>query len=494
MEEARKDSAHAAELATLKNRLATLEKANVALTNEEASMFTDAQARCNSVAQCFGQQAPRPLAGEAPLAYRKRLIKPYVRHSPAWSAAGAEAIPVMPEKAFAVAEKQIYANAQASANNPVGLPPLTLREIRKNLGGREVREFVGDPNAWMGNFKSVVQKVPGGRSGFQHHECEELTHGDRSPHSRPVPDNQRVRQLQHLLRGLRPRRVLRSAVRFALAGGTYLGSSQSTTPMFGGCAITEGIRNGSGGIDTNPGYTNSLGTLINYASTVTAASGANASLGQITGFSVFNQQNHGITTPQSPVPSFGTGNGVGFFRLGSGARIPVLIEPELVSSTGYLITSYFSWDFQHPDADPVRRSNGYDHDRRHGVRGHQRRAKLPLSQPQHPQVRYHRQCDQHLRGDHRRHRRQHGGERQLRRQHVHRQRALHHCRVQLGWCRLLRYHRRIAGDQPGARHPPRQGLGVQYRELNDRSVECRSLTGNMEPVRFLRRHSAVKEK
>ena len=132
------------------------------------------------------------------------------------------------------------------------------------------------------------------------------------------------------------------ALRNELAGGTYIGT---TTPLWGGCAITEGIRDASGVAGTDPSYTNSLGTLINLATTVTAASSANASLGQITGFSVFNQANHGVTTPQSPAPTYGTNQSVNFLRLGSGMRLAVSMDPACVSSAGYLITSYFSWDF-----------------------------------------------------------------------------------------------------------------------------------------------------
>lgn len=137
------------------------------------------------------------------------------------------------------------------------------------------------------------------------------------------------------------------AIRFELAGGTYLGLSQPNMPMIGGAAITEGIRDGAAGVGTLPPAGNaSLGNFIDYATTVTAASGANAALGQITGFSVLNQMYNGVSTPQSPAPTFGAGQGVGYFRLGSGMRVPVAMDPSLVSASGYLITSYFSWNFQ----------------------------------------------------------------------------------------------------------------------------------------------------
>jgi len=137
------------------------------------------------------------------------------------------------------------------------------------------------------------------------------------------------------------------ALRFELAGGTYLGSAQPNLPMIGGAAITEGIRSGAGGAGTVPNPPGgSLGPIIDYATTVTAASTPNAALGQITGFSVLNQMYSGVSTPQSPAPTFGVGQGVGFLRLGSGMRLAVAMDPSLVSASGYLVTSLFSWNFQ----------------------------------------------------------------------------------------------------------------------------------------------------
>lgn len=136
------------------------------------------------------------------------------------------------------------------------------------------------------------------------------------------------------------------AIRFELASGTYIGVSQPTLPMIGGAAITEGIRDGAGGTGTAAsGASGSLGSLIDYASTVTNPSSANAALGAITGFSVLNQMYSGVTTPDSPAPTFATNTSVGFMRKGCGIRLPVACDPSLVAATGSAINSYFSWDF-----------------------------------------------------------------------------------------------------------------------------------------------------
>jgi len=114
------------------------------------------------------------------------------------------------------------------------------------------------------------------------------------------------------------------AIRNALAGG-YLAAAE-TLPMWGGVAIMENIPP-----STSDG---ALGGAIQRADT-------NA---HITGFSVFNQAHNWVTSPQSQVPSAGAGMTVPFYRLGSGARIAVAIDPALVSLDGGLITQQVSWD------------------------------------------------------------------------------------------------------------------------------------------------------
>ncbi len=123
------------------------------------------------------------------------------------------------------------------------------------------------------------------------------------------------------------------SVKFFLAGGVL--ATDAATPIWGGIPIEELIAPtvypppaGSG-----PGS--------NLGSTVTQA----ASNAVITGFSVFNQAYGGITTPQSTAPLYSPGMSVNYYRLGSGARIPLLIDPALVSLDGSIITSQVSWDF-----------------------------------------------------------------------------------------------------------------------------------------------------
>ena len=124
------------------------------------------------------------------------------------------------------------------------------------------------------------------------------------------------------------------AARFALSGG-WLASAE-TLPMFGGIAINESVP------QERPPITRSdiaLGGIIARATTLAAGAGTT------TGFSVFDQNYAAINTPQSPVPTVGSGGLVNFYRLGSGARIALAIDPALVTLEGGLITQQVSWDF-----------------------------------------------------------------------------------------------------------------------------------------------------
>lgn len=123
------------------------------------------------------------------------------------------------------------------------------------------------------------------------------------------------------------------AVRYALSGGVLAASE--TIPMWGGVGISElvpGAPAGSAGV---------LGGNVARATSLTAGIALS-----LTGFSVFNQDNAMVSSPQSPVPLAGSGMQVNFFRFGSGARIAVQIDPTFAATLpGGIITQPVSWDF-----------------------------------------------------------------------------------------------------------------------------------------------------
>ena len=122
------------------------------------------------------------------------------------------------------------------------------------------------------------------------------------------------------------------ATRFALASGWL---NDNSLPMWGGVAISEAVPQ-----STNTTPLPQLGGAITRATAI-----AGASAGNMTGFSVFDQAYGMINTPNSPVPLGALNSQVMFYRLGSGARIVVACDPELISLAGGIITPQVSWDF-----------------------------------------------------------------------------------------------------------------------------------------------------
>jgi hypothetical protein len=110
--------------------------------------------------------------------------------------------------------------------------------------------------------------------------------------------------------------------------------------MFGGVAITELIPTERTTAPATPTRADiALGSVIARATTLAAGAGT------VTGFAVFDQNYAAVNTPQSPVPTVGSGGLVNFYRLGSGIRVALAIDPALVTLEGGLITQQVSWDF-----------------------------------------------------------------------------------------------------------------------------------------------------
>jgi hypothetical protein len=125
-------------------------------SDEESEEIADAQARCDSVAQMFGKSARQAIRGERGPAYRRRLVDDYKQYSPNWKDVDLAALPI---GAFAVAEAQIYNDAMTAARSPASAPAEGLRQIKiPREGGLHMYEYVGNPDAWMRQFKPPVRR------------------------------------------------------------------------------------------------------------------------------------------------------------------------------------------------------------------------------------------------------------------------------------------------------------------------------------------------
>ena len=114
------------------------------------------------------------------------------------------------------------------------------------------------------------------------------------------------------------------AVKFALAGGVL--STDATAPVWGGIPVQEFVPSNN---------SNVLGSTLLQATTTDVPQA----------IVVFNQGFGGITTPSSTAPLYSPGMSVNYYRFGSGARIPLALDPASVTLEGDLIstTVYFNY-------------------------------------------------------------------------------------------------------------------------------------------------------
>jgi hypothetical protein len=112
------------------------------VSDEEHAAFADAQARADSVFNGFGKRAPRPLEGEGLLNYRKRLATHLKTYSDSWKGVK---LSQLPDAAFDVAERQIYADSERAASSPVDLGDGELRAVTRQdaATGQRTTVFYG---------------------------------------------------------------------------------------------------------------------------------------------------------------------------------------------------------------------------------------------------------------------------------------------------------------------------------------------------------------
>ena len=120
--------------------------------------FETAHTKADKVAQAFGDCAPRWVEGESLTQYRQRLLGKFKPHSAQWKSA--DLSKVTDDTAIDLIERQIYADAWNSAINPANIPEGQLVEVvETDRTGRRFSKFYGDPEAWLGQFKSPTKIV-----------------------------------------------------------------------------------------------------------------------------------------------------------------------------------------------------------------------------------------------------------------------------------------------------------------------------------------------
>lgn len=146
------DSELRREIAELRSRMPN------ELSDSERNEVADAQVKADSVFSSYGKRAPMPLHGEKPMAYRRRMMVQLQQHSADYKDVDLSAI--ADAQVLKIAEKQIYADAQASASLSIGAGQ--LREIKRaDATGRQISTFEGDPAACWAPFQTGKRQITG---------------------------------------------------------------------------------------------------------------------------------------------------------------------------------------------------------------------------------------------------------------------------------------------------------------------------------------------
>lgn len=142
----------------LREKIASLEaKLPAALSDADLESLSEAQAKADSVFAAFGERAPRPMQGETPLAYRRRIAGKLKSHSQTYKDAD---ISAADGALFDIAEKAIYADAFSAASAPSRVPAGQLhRRTRQTGAGHTIIEWQGDSEAYLSTFAAKPQHV-----------------------------------------------------------------------------------------------------------------------------------------------------------------------------------------------------------------------------------------------------------------------------------------------------------------------------------------------
>jgi hypothetical protein len=145
------------EIDRLRNQMATLSREP---TFDEREQIAAAHRRADSVYQMLGMRAPEAMAGENPLAYRRRLAAKLQKHSAKFGSFRLDAS--IDVNAFDLIESQIYADAEKAARAPDNMPAGRLIPHTTTELGKQVTRFYGDSAAAYAAFMPPVRNAIAG--------------------------------------------------------------------------------------------------------------------------------------------------------------------------------------------------------------------------------------------------------------------------------------------------------------------------------------------
>jgi hypothetical protein len=140
----RKDSADAEEIEHYKREIGT----TYAIAAD--SVLAHIQADADRASSAWGKSAVHPWQGESIVGYRRRVTRPHQQHSAAWKDVN---LRDLDGQALRNATAQIFADSIAASTSPASVGE-SLREVRRRDPdtGHLVKEYYGEPRAWMSQF------------------------------------------------------------------------------------------------------------------------------------------------------------------------------------------------------------------------------------------------------------------------------------------------------------------------------------------------------
>jgi hypothetical protein len=114
------------------------------------SVLAAIQSDADRASTAWGKSAPHPWDGERITPYRRRTAREHQMHSPAWRDVD---LNMLSGQTLRNAAAQIFADSIAASSSSASYGE-TLREVRRRdpETGHLIKEYYGDPRAWMQHF------------------------------------------------------------------------------------------------------------------------------------------------------------------------------------------------------------------------------------------------------------------------------------------------------------------------------------------------------
>jgi hypothetical protein len=134
---------------------------------EHSNALAQCQVMADRADSAWSRSAPSPWTGESIDGYLRRLTRPHKSHSENWKDVD---LGELRGQALKNAASQIFADSIEASCNPIQIGAGRLHEVKRRDPdtGHMIKEYFGDPQAWMARFsgqKRIARFNLSGRRG-----------------------------------------------------------------------------------------------------------------------------------------------------------------------------------------------------------------------------------------------------------------------------------------------------------------------------------------